>query len=80
MEELAHELEALRGASLTAVQAAAKRYAVPSDAALLLIGDRKKIEAPVRALVGLGEVVVVDVEGRQLAAPAQQAAAPMPAR
>jgi zinc protease len=75
MAELAHELEALQHASLATVQAAAKRYAVPADASLLLIGDRKKIEAPVRALK-LGDVIVVDMEGKPVAGPTQQTEVP----
>jgi hypothetical protein len=45
------------------VQAAAKRYAVPADATLVLVGDRTRIESGVRSL-NLGEVILVDAEGR----------------
>ncbi|MET0341408.1 MAG: pitrilysin family protein, partial [Polyangiales bacterium] len=62
MDELVRAPEALMRASLSEVNAAAARYAAPADAALLLIGDRGKIEAPLRALKKV-EIVVVDVEG-----------------
>jgi zinc protease len=65
MEELEREPEGLARAPLAEVQAAARRYAVPAQAGLLLVGDRAKIEAGVRALK-LGEVLVVDAEGRPL--------------
>ena len=63
MSELDREPTELERATLPEVVAAAKKYAVPADATLLLIGDRAKIEAGVRALK-LGDVVVVDVEGK----------------
>lgn len=65
LEELALEPDNLRRATLAEVQAAAQRYARPADSTLLLVGDRHKIESAVRAL-GVGEVSVVDVEGRPL--------------
>jgi zinc protease len=65
MEELVRETEGLARATLSDVQAAAKRYAVPASATLLLVGDRQKIEAGVRSL-NLGEVIVVDAEGQPI--------------
>jgi zinc protease len=65
LDELMREPEELQRASLASVQAAAKRYALPAESALLLVGDRSKIEGPVRALA-LGEVVVVDAFGKPL--------------
>ena len=62
LAELEREPGELERASLADVQAAAKRYAVPADATLVLIGDRAKIEAGVRAL-NVGDVLVVDAEG-----------------
>jgi hypothetical protein len=37
---------------------------LPAEASVLLVGDRTKIEADLRSL--LGEVIVVDAEGRPL--------------
>jgi zinc protease len=50
-------------ASLPAVNGAAEKYATPSRATLLLVGDRSKIEAGVREL-NLGDLVVIDAEGK----------------
>jgi zinc protease len=50
-------------ATLASVNAAAAKYAVPGKATLILVGDLSKIEAGVREL-NLGEVVVIDAEGR----------------
>jgi zinc protease len=62
MSELQREPDELGKASLDSVNAAAQKYAVPSGATLLLVGDLSKIEAGVRAL-NLGEVVVLDARG-----------------
>jgi len=66
MEELAREPEGLRRATLAEVQAAAKRYAVPTQASFVLIGDRTKIEQKLRSLK-VADVTTVDVEARPLA-------------
>ena len=63
MSELQREYDETVKADLAATIAAAKKYASPERATLLLVGDRGAIEAGVRGLK-LGEVVVVDVEGR----------------
>jgi zinc protease len=63
MAELQREPESLLGASLDAVNTAAAKYAVQAGTSLLLVGDLSQIEKDVREL-GLGEVVVLDVEGR----------------
>ena len=49
--------------TLEAVNAAAKKYALPSKASLLLVGDASKIESGVRSL-NLGEIVFLDAEGK----------------
>jgi len=49
------------------VLAAAKKYVRPDASWLLLVGDRAKIEAKVKAL-NLGEIVVLDTEGKPVAA------------
>lgn len=63
MDELAQETDGLGRATLPEVHEAARRYAAPSNSTLLLIGDRARIETPLRALK-LGDVTIVDSEGR----------------
>jgi len=67
MAELARESTGTAAASLKEVRAAATRYSIPGEANLLLVGDRAKVEEGVRSL-GLGDVVVLDVEGNKVAA------------
>ena len=62
--KLQQEPEKLMTVPLTAVNAAAKKYGTPASATLLLVGDLSKIEEGIRKLK-LGEIVVLDVEGRQ---------------
>ena len=57
------EYDATTAATLEQALAAAKKYARPDTATLLLVGDRTKIEAGIRELQ-LGEIVVLDTEGR----------------
>jgi zinc protease len=61
--ELQREYDATTAATLDQALAAAKKYARPDTATLLLVGDRTKIEAGIRELQ-LGEIVVLDTEGR----------------
>jgi zinc protease len=63
MSELQREPEETLKLTVDAVNAAAKKYATPSKASLLLVGDVAKIEPGVRSLK-VGEVVVLDDEGR----------------
>ena len=56
-------------ATLAQALDAAKKYAKPEAATLLLVGDRSKIEAGVRELQ-LGEIVVLDAEGKPATAAA----------
>jgi len=49
------------------VTAAARTYAVPAKASLLLVGDAAKIEPGVREL-NVGEIVRLDAEGNPVAA------------
>ena len=65
--ELQQEPEKLMSVPVSAVNAAAAKYARPAGATLLLVGDLSKIEPGIRKL-NLGEIVKLDVEGR----PAQQ--------
>jgi len=53
----------LEKANLDSVNAIAHKYAAPSGATLLLVGDLSKIEDGVRSL-NLGEVVVLDANGK----------------
>ncbi len=66
MTELRTEPEAVNRITLEQANAAAKKYATPREATYLLVGDRSKIEAGIRDL-NLGEVVVLDEEGKSLA-------------
>jgi zinc protease len=61
--ELQQEPEKLMSVPVSAVNAAAAKYARPSGATLLLVGDLSKIEPGIRKL-NLGEIVRLDVEGR----------------
>jgi predicted Zn-dependent peptidase len=63
MAELQQEPEKLMSIQLGAVNAAAKKYAAPAGATLLLVGDLAKVQDGVRKL-NLGEIVILDVEGR----------------
>jgi zinc protease len=54
--------------TLAAVNAAAQKYAVPGKATLLLVGDLSKIGPGLREL-NLGEIVVLDAEGRPVVKP-----------
>ncbi|MFZ2492446.1 MAG: pitrilysin family protein [Thermoanaerobaculia bacterium] len=63
LSELQNEPQAITAASLDAVNAAAKRYAVPSKATLLLVGDVSKIQGGLEELKA-GDLVVLDAEGK----------------
>ena len=63
MTELQREPAELEKATLASVNAVAEKYAKPAGTALLLVGDRAKIEAGIREL-NLGEIVFLDVEGK----------------
>jgi len=63
MEELQRESDETGKVTLEAARAAAKKYAMPERATVLLVGDRSKIEAGVRE-VKLGEIVLLDAEGK----------------
>ena len=61
--ELQREYDETAKATLDATLAAAKKYALPERAAIVLVGDRSKIEAGLRDLK-IGDVVIVDSEGK----------------
>ncbi len=63
MTDLQKEPDELSKATSDTVNAAAQRYANLQRSVLLLVGDRQKIETPVREL-NLGELVVIDEEGK----------------
>jgi predicted Zn-dependent peptidase len=56
------------GVTQADVQRVAQRYIDPSKVAVVIVGDRKSIEAPVRAL-GLGELQLRDLDARPVAVP-----------
>jgi zinc protease len=62
MSELQREPQEIERATLDAVNAAARTYAVPTKAILLLVGDLARIEAGLKEL-DAGEIVVLDQEG-----------------
>jgi hypothetical protein len=45
------------------VLAAEKKYVNPAASAILLVGDRAKVESDLKAL-NLGQVVLLDTEGK----------------
>jgi zinc protease len=63
MSELQREVDVTGSATMDQVQAASKKYVAPDKLSLLLVGDLAKIEPGVRSL-NLGEVVILDVEGK----------------
>lgn len=65
MTYLQAETDELNKLQLATVNAVAAKYAAPAGTALLLVGDRSKIEAGIREL-NLGEIVILDVEGNRV--------------
>ena len=63
MTELQAESDHIETTKLEATLAAARKHARPDAAALLVVGDRAKIEPGLREL-GAGEIVVLDAEGK----------------
>jgi predicted Zn-dependent peptidase len=63
MSELQRRYDAMNRMTLEPVAAAAGQHVRPQASAMLLVGDRSKVEAAVRDLK-LGDVVVLDVEGK----------------
>jgi len=63
MTDLEREPGELAKTALTSVNALMQKYSASAGVTLLLVGDLAKIEAGIREL-NLGEVVVLDVEGK----------------
>lgn len=63
ISDLQKEPDEFAAVTVSIVNEAVQRYARIEESALLLIGDRSKIEEPVRGL-NVGEVVLIDDEGR----------------
>ena len=74
MSELQRAPEETAKATLETVNAAARKYATPATADLLLIGDRAKIEPAVKEL-NLGNIVFLDSEGNPVSAEVSQTGA-----
>jgi predicted Zn-dependent peptidase len=53
-------VQKIQGVSVESVQRAARKYIQPDKFAVVIVGDRKQIEAPVKAL-GLGPIAVMAV-------------------
>jgi zinc protease len=66
MTEIQREYDETSKVTLEAARAAAQKYARPEKAALLLVGDRAKIEPGLKEL-NLGEIVLLDAEGKPVA-------------
>ncbi|MCM2255757.1 MAG: insulinase family protein [Vicinamibacteria bacterium] len=59
----------VRAQQLAAVNAVAKKIVTPERVVYVVVGDREKIEAPLRAL-NLGELRLIDADGKPATAPA----------
>jgi zinc protease len=66
--EMQREPAELDKVTLNAVNGVAEKYATPSKASLLLVGDTSKIESGVKSL-NLGEIVTLDPEGKPIEKP-----------
>lgn len=66
LSELQAEPDRIAQVPLAATNAAAAKWARPEKAAIVVVGDRAKIEEKLKAL-NLGEVVLLDVEGSPVA-------------
>ena len=69
MTALQAETDEIGKLQIAGVNATAQKYANPAGTSILLVGDLSKIEAGIREL-NLGEVVILDVEGKVLSRPA----------
>ena len=67
MDELQREVDETQKVTLEAARAAASKYAKPTAASVLLVGDRAKIEAGIRE-TKLGDIVLLDAEGKPVGA------------
>jgi predicted Zn-dependent peptidase len=65
-DELARYPSEIDGVTAEAAQTAAAAYLHPDSLLVVIVGDRKEIEAGVREL-NLGSVQVVDADGRPVA-------------
>jgi zinc protease len=66
LTELQREYDATEKLTLDQVLAAAQKYVKPANSAMLLVGDRAKVESGLKAL-NLGDVVLLDAEGKAAA-------------
>ncbi|MFL6446597.1 MAG: M16 family metallopeptidase [Bryobacteraceae bacterium] len=66
--ELQREPAELIKVTLSSVNGVAEKYATPSKASLLLVGDTSKIESGIKSL-NIGEIVTLDTEGKPLERP-----------
>ena len=63
LTELQREYDGTGKQTLEQVLAAEKKYVNPASSAILLVGDRAKVEKDLKAL-NLGDVVLLDTEGK----------------
>jgi zinc protease len=66
MSELQNIYDQSAKVTLADARSAAQKYAQPKSSAMILVGDRAKIEEGVKSL-NLGDVVLLDAEGKPLA-------------
>ncbi len=62
MTELQREYDATNAVTPAQIEAATKKYVRPDASAMLLVGDRAKVDGPLRELK-LGDIVLLDVDG-----------------
>jgi zinc protease len=65
LEDIQQYPQSMENVSLEKAREAARKYLTPDDAVAVIVGDRKKIEQPVREL-NLGEVLVMNARGERV--------------
>jgi zinc protease len=65
LEDIQQYPQSMENVSLEKAREAARKYLTPDNAVAVIVGDRKKIEQPVREL-NLGEVLVMNARGERV--------------
>ena len=65
LEDIQQYPQSMEHVSLEQAREAARKYLTPDDAVAVIVGDRKKIEQPIRDL-NLGEVSVMNARGERV--------------
>jgi zinc protease len=66
--EMQRETAELNKVTVSSVNGVAEKYATPSKASVLLVGDSAKIEPGVKSL-NVGEIITLDTEGKPIDKP-----------